>query len=252
MLTTIKAKAIELHKQNRNSIYRLEIFKRISREKLAEMERYMVERKFDKRESIFCEDDRADYIWLVKEGFVKEVHHSEEGRDSTLSIVGPGGLFGLSAFDGGPTYGYDGVAGVPVTAWSFPVSVFRGLMDKCPGLASEILGGVSKLLRRSKATQTFSRERVEKRILHALVELTEEMGNVIPLTRKDVAELVGTSVETCIRTFTRLEKEKLVTSVPGKIMVNNMDLLKLRLARFTPSRVKTLSQAAIFRKVPVS
>jgi CRP/FNR family transcriptional regulator len=70
--------------------------------------------------------------------------------------------------------------------------------------------------------QTFDQESVEKRILHILVNLVAEFGNTIPLTRREIAEMTGTTVETCIRTFSNLEKEGLVSSARGKITVKSV------------------------------
>ena len=73
--------------------------------------------------------------------------------------------------------------------------------------------------------QTFDQESVEKRILHILVNLVAEFGNTIPLTRREIAEMTGTTVETCIRTFSNLEKEGLVSSARGKITVKSVRTL---------------------------
>lgn len=92
-----------------------------------------------------------------------------------------------------------------------------------------MIAQISDRLRRSKDTQAFDQETVEKRILHVLKELVEEFGTTIPLTRREVAEMVGTTVETSIRTFSRFEDEGLVATSRGRILVKNLKDLADRL-----------------------
>jgi CRP/FNR family transcriptional regulator len=77
--------------------------------------------------------------------------------------------------------------------------------------------------------QTFDQESVEKRTLHVLLSLVEEFGNTIPLTRKEIAEMVGTTVETSIRTFSRLEEEGLVSTSRGRIVIKDVKELEERM-----------------------
>lgn len=186
-----------------------------------EIENHMVWKKYAKRESIFLENDLAESIWFVKAGHVKEINHSANGRDNTICMVGANGMFGVSAFNGGE-YGFHCVAETDATVVSFPIQFFHELMEKYPPIAREVLSIISKLLRRSKDMQTYSQESAEKRILHILVEMVREFGNVIPLTRKEIAEMAGTAVETCIRACVRLEEAGFMKSVHGQITVKNV------------------------------
>jgi CRP/FNR family transcriptional regulator len=46
------------------------------------------------------------------------------------------------------------------------------------------------------------------------------------LTKQDVADMVGTTVETSIRTFSRFKKEGLVTDSEGKIIIKDREGLE--------------------------
>jgi CRP/FNR family transcriptional regulator len=41
-----------------------------------------------------------------------------------------------------------------------------------------------------------------------------------PLTRQEIAEMVGTTVETCIRTMSKFQKKGMVKSAKGRISIN--------------------------------
>ncbi len=206
-------------------------FKNLPSDAFPAIESHMIEKKYAKRESIFLEEDRAESIWFVKEGCIKEIHNAGSGRSHTLCIVGANGLFGVSAFSGG-LYGFQSLAETDSTVISFPIQYFRALMEKYPSIGTETLNQISTLLRRSKDMRTFSQESAEKRLLHALVELTREFGNTIPLNRREIAEIAGTAVETCIRACVRLEKAGLLKSAPGQIIVKDVDDLMDRMEEF--------------------
>lgn len=182
----------------------------------------MVEKKYAKGESLFLEGDPADTVWFVKDGHVKAVIHASNGRDLTLCMVGSKNMFGSCCCFGEAAYPCHGIAETDATVLAFPMQDFLSLLDKYPAISRAVVEGLSKRLRQTKDMQTFEQESVEKRILHVLVNLVAEFGNTMPLTRREIAEMAGTTVETCIRTFSALEKDGLISSTRGKITVKNV------------------------------
>ncbi|HJT23595.1 MAG TPA: Crp/Fnr family transcriptional regulator [bacterium] len=203
----------------------LEIFKKLPSVVLAEVEKKMAEKKYAKGESLFLEGDPAENVWFVKEGHVKAVIHTAGGKDLTLCMMGVNNLFGTCCCFGGGRYPCHTVAETEVTVVSYPMQDFLSLMGKYPEMSKAVILQLSNRLRQSKDMQAFDKESVEKRILHILVNLVAEFGNTIPLTRREIAEMAGTTVETSIRTFSAFEKDGLVSSVRGKITVKNLQHL---------------------------
>src|ERR1700727_2895289 len=105
MLTLAKSRTLVLSPVKKNPLSHMELFQNLSFDRLQEIEKDVVERKYAKRETLFQEEDRADHIWFVKRGHIKEVNHSLDGKIQTVSMIGPDGIFGVSAFDGGH-YGF--------------------------------------------------------------------------------------------------------------------------------------------------
>lgn len=208
-----------------------DIFKHVSPEGILEIESRMVEKKYFKRETIFLEDDPADFVWFVKDGHVQEVNHTADGKDIILCVAGAGGIFGASSVNGG-NYGFHGVAETDATLLAFPVRVFQGLMEKYGGLARDVLRQTSRLLRHSMVMRAYAQETVERRLLHALMDLVGQYGKTIPLTRREIASMAGTSVETCIRVFTCFEAAGLIkSSKRSRLVVKNPGDLQLWLDR---------------------
>ncbi len=231
MLSMTKTRPVFSQRTKKHNFVSMDIFKTLPSFAMRDIENKMIVKKFSKRESIFLESDQADFVWFVKEGYVKEVNHSPDGKANTLCMVGPNGMFGISAFNGGE-YGFHCVAETDTTVISFPIHIFQALMEKFPEVAKVAFSKISKLLRQSKDMQTFSQESAEKRILHVLLEMVEVFGNIIPLTRKEIAEMAGTAVETCIRSCIRLEKAGLMTTAHAHITVKNAGSLMDRMEEF--------------------
>ncbi len=221
MLNVPRSKVHPTSAEPKGLLASMEIFRRLPVEALREAEKTILEKKYSKGDSIFLEGDPADYVWFVKEGHVKAVIHSASGRDMTLCMNGSQALFGSCCCFGKRTYACNGVAETDVTILAYPIREFFGLLDRYPALSRAVVEELSKRLRQSKNMQAFEQETVEKRILHVLLNLVEEFGTTIPLTRREIAEMAGTTVETCIRTFSKLEGEGLVSTARGRIVIRN-------------------------------
>ncbi|HVM31503.1 MAG TPA: Crp/Fnr family transcriptional regulator [bacterium] len=225
MMTMTKPKA----KNNWGLLASVEIFRKLPAAELAGLEKRMVEKKVPKHDSIFLDGDPAQFAWFVKEGHIKAITHASSGRCQALCMVGPGKMFGSCCSLGRGDYACQAIAETDATVVGLPLTDFLGLLGRYPALAAEVLAQVSQRLRHSKESQVFEQQSVEKRITRVLADLVSEFGNVIPLTKREVAEMAGTTVETCIRTFSRLEEEGLVATERGKITVRKPELLEERL-----------------------
>lgn len=231
MLTMAKTRNSALPPLKKNSLSGMEFFKNISFAALQEIETRMVERDYNRRETIFQEEDPAESVWLVQKGHVKEVNHSLDGKDQTISIVGANGIFGISAFDG-EKYGFHSIALTDATIISIPIQAFRVFMAHHPETARQVVSKISKLLRQSRDRQTVSRECAEKRLLHVLLEMREEFGDTIPMTHREIASMAGTSPETCSRIFSRLTDAGLITAHHGRFTIKNIESMTERLEAF--------------------
>ena len=221
MLTMAKPRILAAPAATKSFLATMEIFKKVPLEALREIEKRMVERKYKRQESILLEGDPAENVWFVKEGHVKGMVHAASGRCQTLCMMGVGKMFGTCCVMGGGQYPCHAVAETDVTVVSLPMTDFNLFLRKYPQIGAALVAQISQRLHRSKDMQTIDQESVEKRVLHTLLGLIEEFGSTIPLTRREIGELVGTTVETSIRTFSKLEEEGLVVTGRGRILVKD-------------------------------
>jgi CRP/FNR family transcriptional regulator len=77
-------------------------------------------------------------------------------------------------------------------------------------------------------------ERVEQRIARVLLKLGETAGTdssegrviEMPLTRQDVADMTGTTVETAIRVMSKFRRQELIKTRRGKVVLVELAALQ--------------------------
>lgn len=204
---------------------RAEIFKSLNpadRKRLVSMSH---ERTYSKGETIFHEGHPSNSVWLVLQGRVHLLHFLPQGRVQTTCVMTPGESFCcLPALDRG-TYPATAVAATRAAILQTPTTFFHEMMGKSPTLLQDALCSFCSRLRQVEAKGCLAHEPVERRIAQALLTLQKKFGDSIPMTRQEIAEIVGTTVETTIRTLSRFQKEGLVRSARGKIQLLKPDRL---------------------------
>jgi CRP/FNR family transcriptional regulator len=191
--------------------------------------------KFGKGEYIFMECDPPKKLYIVIEGEVKLLKQTESGREMIVELVYPGEIFGEEAiFDGKP---------YPMTAQALEdtelLSIKRGdffeFLRANPDLALEFITEFASRLRLAQNTiRALAAERVEWRVARILLLLarkarvaaSKEVTIDLPLTRQDIADMAGTTVETAIRVISNLKKMGLCETQRGKIVITDREKLE--------------------------
>lgn len=203
-------------------------FSSLSEATLKEISRLFVEEKYQRDDYVFFEGDAPEWFYIVKEGKVKLVKHSDTGKDVILQVFAPGDMFGeVSLFDRKP-YAASAQAMESSTILKLSRKDFFLLFGRHPFVATEMIMELGRRLREAHATiKSLAVDRVEQRIAHILLKLADKLG--IPenggirinlsLTRQDLADMAGTTVETTIRIMSRFTKSKIIKPVNGKILI---------------------------------
>lgn len=106
------------------------------------------------------------------------------------------------------------------------------LVDRFPNLMYCIALQLGDRMKSSyDSLKNIALERVEARIAALLLKLANKVGVEtregllidMRLTKQDVADMVGTTVETSIRTFSKFKKQGFVTDTDGKIIIKDKE-----------------------------
>lgn len=172
---------------------------------------------YEKGATIFEEGEPALSIHFLFVGRVKIVKAAPE-RDLILEILGPGEPVGAVAVFERRPFPASAIALEPSGVVSIPEREFFGLIEKRPEITRRLLAGLTlrlMALNRRLADMTGT---VEYRAARLFSTLGQRLGQKRPdglfvpvhLSRQDIADLVGTTIETAIRVMSRWEKEGLV------------------------------------------
>ena len=195
------------------------IFQMLSKAELKRIGEATKERPFLPGEVIFQEGERARHVWMVKKGWIRLTKQNGLPHPRTVFVLTPEEIFcGISAFDHA-AYSATGVAATDSVLLQIPIEVFDELLDRSPTFARRILKVCCERIRHMAEAYCISQAPVETRILHVLKHLGKDFGSVLPFTHREIAEMAGTTIETSIRTLSRLKKKGWVRSSRGKIVL---------------------------------
>jgi CRP-like cAMP-binding protein len=109
------------------------------------------------------------------------------------------------------------------------------VLDRFPNLMYCLATNIGDRIKGShEMLKSIALEKVEARIASLLIKLSDKAGEETPdgtaiamrLTKQDIAEMVGTTVETSIRTMSKLSKAGLITSKGGRIIIRDLQRLR--------------------------
>ncbi len=206
----------------------------LSAEEWTELRPSLHVRTFEEGSFLFFEGDPPVALYLILEGHIALVRHSPEGRDIVLDVMRPGNMVGeLAVFEGVP-YSASAKALDCVQVVAIPRDKFLYMLRRYPRMAIAVIYDLTRRVRHlSDLVQSLVIERVEQRLARILLRLAKINGDYtdegvmirLPLTRQDLADMAGTTVETAIRTLSRMRKEGIVDTVHGRILIRDPERL---------------------------
>ncbi len=202
---------------------------------LAEIAGLFYEKRVAKDEYVFLEGDPPERLYILLRGRVKLIKHSDDGKDVILHLVSPREWFGSVAAFGRRPHPFSAQALEPSLVLEIEGRHFAALMNRYPPIANQIIQElVERLTEAHEMMLRLALEPVEGRIAHTLTRLAHKAGNTqaegvtidVPLTRQDIAEMAGTTVETTIRVLSRWRKEGIVHMVGGRFLIADLHRLE--------------------------
>jgi CRP/FNR family transcriptional regulator len=211
------------------------IFSSLSGPELKSVSTHFEIKNFKNNAYVFTEGDSSDWLYIVAKEKIKIVKHTVTGKDIILEIMSPGDIFGGVAVLDKKPYPASAQAMEPASVARISRNNLLKIMEEYPIIKHEIISDFSSRLRDAhELLKNIATERVEIRIASLLLKLSEKIGSNegiykkidFPLTRQEIAEMAGTTVETCIRTMSKFQKQNMVKSQQGKMLINTTVLRK--------------------------
>jgi CRP/FNR family transcriptional regulator, anaerobic regulatory protein len=174
--------------------------------------------------TVFSEGEDAYFVYSVISGVVRISRHSNNGRRQVLALMLPGDLFGLP--DAG-LYVNTAETVCPTSLYRVPWEQLRQLMLREPEMQINLLIRTAFDLRQAqRRIMILGQQNITQRLGSFLLDFMQypEFYNagrrelVLPLTRFDLGDYLGTAPETVVRAFAKLEKEGLVRRLAPRLI----------------------------------
>lgn len=184
---------------------------------------------------IFNEGDPLDRLYFIKKGFVKLYRLSEEGRESTIYLYGPGSILGVRALtseDKSAKHFAEAITDLEIN--TIERNQYLEILAEEPQYILDLLHiFISRLNYTERKLEGFILTDTTARVAYFLSDCVKRFGEKkdgrielpLALTHQRIAEFVGSFRETVTITIQGLEKEGVLSIKKGKVIILNLDKL---------------------------
>jgi CRP/FNR family transcriptional regulator len=165
---------------------------------------------------------------------VKVFKSTPAGKEIILEIFGAGDPLGAVAVYEGAPFMASALALEPTEILRIDDGPFLRFLEEDPAFVRGLLSGLTiRLAELTRRLAELSGARVEARFARLFLKLCDQIGTAgrggtfvpMPLSRQELADLTGTTIETAIRIMSRWQKEDVLhTEKDGFIVVNRAAL----------------------------
>lgn len=183
----------------------------------------------DRGDTIFSEGEPATMFLAIVEGHVKVYKSTPAGKEIILEIFGAGDPLGAVAVYDGTPFPASAVAMEHSTCLRIEQRDFFALLERHPALVRGLLSGLTmRLAELTRRLADLTGARVEARFARLFLKLAHQIGRpdrggtFVPmaLSRQELADLTGTTIESAIRVMSRWQKEDVVhTEKDGFVII---------------------------------
>ena len=183
---------------------------------------------FARNMEIYGEDESAEYLYKVVSGIVRTYKVLNDGRRQIGSFYLPGDIFGLE-FGGEHTFSAEAVADSKIQV--IKRSAVIALAARNKEIARQLWRMTATELQHAQNHIMLLVKTAQERVVGFLLEMAERIGVSefdLPMSRQDIADYLGLSIETVSRTVSQLENSGAIavpTSRPRHIVLRSRGAL---------------------------
>lgn len=195
---------------------------------LHDLEKLGQETCFASRETLFSEDESASRVYSLTQGVARLYKLLPDGRRHIIGFALPGDFLGTTLSD---RYSFSADAITPIVACRFSREGFARFVESKPNMLRRMNEFEVRELHMARNQMLLLGSRsAEQKVAQFLIGWRDRLARLgevpktlpLPMKRRDIADFLGLTIETVSRTFTRLEREKVIVNVPKGIRLLNL------------------------------
>jgi CRP/FNR family transcriptional regulator, anaerobic regulatory protein len=174
-------------------------------------------------ETVFAQEEMTTSFYNLLEGIMRLYKLLPDGRRQIIGFALPGDFLGLAA---SARHNFSADAIGPVALCQFSKSAFARFNESRPDLLRRINElAVRELSRAQDHMVLLGRRSAEEKVATFLVGWRDRLVQVtgpsrtvpLPMSRQDIADYLGLTIETVSRTFTKFERDGVIEIMPGSV-----------------------------------
>jgi len=180
------------------------------------------EREFKNKETIFLQQENAKNLYNITKGNIKIYRLLSDGRIQIIGFLYPGDFFGSYKRE---KYNYSAEAIGEVRACVFKQETLDSYLEKNMNLAKELLHMTSHELTLAQDRMgVLGKMNAHERVARFIINISEQRARIgwknnpvsLPMTRQDIADYLGLTLETVSREITRFKTSNLIKLMNSK------------------------------------
>jgi CRP/FNR family transcriptional regulator len=186
---------------------------------------------FAPRQMILRQDEPCDFVYNITGGAGRLSRVLTDGRRQIVGFLLPGDFLGLSMSERS-AYSVDAMT--PIHACRFSRTQFSAFLDAHPSMMRSLYERASHELSLAQEQMTIiGRRTAEERVVCFLFGLRARWARIgsdsvnipLPMTRQDIADFLGLTIETVSRAISKLAREKSLVVTPDGVRMLDPDRL---------------------------
>ena len=180
------------------------------------------------KETIYFQGATPNNAFTLRKGMVKLVKSLPDGRVQIIRILKTGDLFGFDGFSH-LNYNQSAIALTDCELCHLPINGLQKLREKQPTIDKAMMNRWIQHLRNAEDMMVeLGTKKASERLASFLVNWGEEEKDgwkKMPLSRKEIGNLLGLTVETVSRFLSQWKKMSIIQESKGSILIKNKNEL---------------------------
>ncbi|WP_438965345.1 Crp/Fnr family transcriptional regulator [Flavobacterium sp.] len=207
--------------------------KALTKDELIKMADCKTSYTIKKGEPIFEEGETVNGVYCVKEGVCKMTKLSDNGKDQIVKLAKPGELLGQRSMISDEAANLSAIALEDMQVCFIPKSEIMGFFNENNQFSMNVMKTICEDLKESDIHMVdMAQKNVKQRLAETLLYLEENFGVnedkslKLQLSREELAGMIGTATESCIRLLSEFNKTGLIELTGKKITITDKSKLK--------------------------
>ena len=186
--------------------------------------------RYESNAPIYGQGDDGQYVYTLREGYVKLIHLNPDGSARIVRLVRPGDLFGMEVLLENQ-YKHSAAALTNVHVCKIPKNIISTLGEESPRLHRQIVKKWGEALSQSESWfSEINTGRIEIRLARFFIQLAKQSGThtIAPIfKREDMGLMMDVKFETISRALASMDQQGLISNITKlSVQIPDIGLLK--------------------------